>query len=100
VTVHRIDLAPERPAKPRPTLLPARALRRVAGLMAAQESGHGGARWKGRAADHHLDAAWRHLLAHQAGETHDPDSGRPHLEHFATRALMALDVTPESESPT
>lgn len=80
------------PRKPEPTRLPAGALLEISALLAAEADGHDDDRWKGHDTDHHLDALWRHLLAHQAGETIDPASGRPHVVHLAARALMALDV--------
>ena len=47
--------------------------------------------WKhvDKAHDRYLSAAYRHLLAFQAGEINDPESGLHHLAH-ATCCLMFL----------
>lgn len=79
--------------KPRPTLLMARALLKVAQLLTDQEAEHDGDRWRTHDAGHHLDCALRHLLAHQAGDTIDK-SGHPHLVHAAARLLMAVEQSP------
>lgn len=34
------------------------------------------------------DATLRHLYAYLSGETHDPESGRPHLDHVATNIMF------------
>lgn len=39
------------------------------------------------------NAAMRHLIAYQQGETLDPDSGLPHLAHAACSVLFALELS-------
>ena len=41
----------------------------------------------------YMEALWRHLLAHMAGETHDPDSGHRHMSHVCWNALAYLTLT-------
>lgn len=78
--------------KPRFSLLPADALQLVASVVTGGADKHGEGDWESGAetVTSHLDAMHRHLLAHQAGETKDTDSGLPHLAHACSRCLMAL----------
>lgn len=39
-----------------------------------------------------IDAALRHLLKWNRGETTDPESGLSHLAHAATSVVMALEI--------
>ena len=41
----------------------------------------------------YTDALHRHLLAQQAGESTDPESGLPHLAHAAWNALAVLELS-------
>lgn len=85
-----------RPQRPRPELVPPRALLAVGAVMAAGEEEHGD-RWTTRTARHHVGAALRHLLQWLAGESHDRDLAtqgkgtHSHLACAAARTLMALD---------
>lgn len=36
------------------------------------------------------DAFFRHLEAHESGQTHDPESGFPHIQHCAWNALAMM----------
>lgn len=38
----------------------------------------------------HLDACFRHLVAHRTGTPIDPETNRPHLAHASIRCLFAL----------
>jgi len=77
--------------KPRPDLIPARALLDVGRVLAwAEGFGKGAGRWKASTPDDQIASAMRHLLARMAGETHDPESGLPHLAHVGARILFAL----------
>jgi len=38
-----------------------------------------------------VEAAMRHILSHQQGETMDPESGLMHLAHAAASLLMGLE---------
>jgi hypothetical protein len=79
-------------AKPRISLLPARALLEVARVSAFGASKHGEGSWR----DPHwtreiwVDAVYRHWAALQDGETHDPESGLHHAAHLACGALYLL----------
>jgi hypothetical protein len=93
---NRADRPDETP-KPRPELVPARAVLAVASVMAAGEPEHGD-RWRRHPAAHHVGGALRHLLRWCAGEGHDHDlhaqghGKHSHLACAAARALMALDA--------
>lgn len=76
--------------KPRPTLVPARAILAVAQLITEQQAARGDG-WRDVSAADHLDAAQRHLLRHQAGELLD-ESGHPHRVHAVARLLFAVEV--------
>lgn len=40
----------------------------------------------------YTDALYRHLLAYAAGETHDAESGLPHIAHAAWNVLALLEM--------
>lgn len=73
----------------------------AAGLMEVVQVGTDGARkytpngWKevpdGPA--RYMEALWRHLMAHMAGEVRDPQSGHRHMAHVAWNALAYLTLT-------
>lgn len=83
--------------KPRPSLLPFRALDHVIAVReyAHREYGKGADQWRdlpdGRA--RFFDAALRHAFAHARGEELDPKSGLPHLAHAACSLLFVLELT-------
>ena len=41
----------------------------------------------------YMEALWRHLMAHMAGEVLDPQSGHRHMAHVAWNALAYLTLT-------
>jgi hypothetical protein len=88
--------------KPRPELLPARAVLDVASVLAAGEPEHGD-RWKRHTPLHHAGAAGRHLLRWIAGESYDRDlheqghGKHSHLACAGARILMALELEREPE---
>ena len=41
----------------------------------------------------YMEALWRHLLAHMAGEVRDPQSGHRHMAHVCWNALAYLTLT-------
>lgn len=45
-----------------------------------------------RSAREHACAVIRHALRYLDGETLDPETGLPHLDHAATRAMMGREV--------
>jgi hypothetical protein len=86
--------------KPRPELLPTRAVLDVASVMAAGEPEHGD-RWRRHHAVHHVGAALRHLLRWLAGEPYDRDlqeqghGEHSHLACAGARVLMAIEIETE-----
>lgn len=67
--------------------LPAKALLAVSAIHKHGDDKYGKNNWRGISVDDHLNHALVHLLAHMAGDTSEK-----HLEHFACRALMALEL--------
>jgi hypothetical protein len=74
------------------TSLPPRALLAVAAVQQHGDDKYGVDNWRGISVQDHLNHALIHYLAYQAGDTQDK-----HLEHFATRALMALEIELEGK---
>lgn len=79
-------------AKPRPSLVPAEALR---GAIAALDLGaakYGAGNWReipqAEFARLYRDAFLRHVIAAWAGEPIDADSGNPHLDHALACLLL------------
>jgi hypothetical protein len=77
--------------KPRPETLPPLGVLAAAQVMADGADEHGD-RWLQRDARHHVGAALRHIYRWLSGQNTDPDSGRSHLAHAATRLLMATEL--------
>lgn len=70
--------------KPRPGLIPPGFLLDVAAVMAHGAAVYGDRNYRDCPdPERYIDAAFRHLLAYHAGETHDPDTGLSHLAHAA-----------------
>lgn len=69
-----------------PTLLPARALIRVAQVMTKGSAKYGRDNWRLIPAEQHLAHAQQHYLAMAAGDAQDDHAG-----HLATRILMWLE---------
>ena len=46
---------------------------------------------KGLDRDKTIDSALRHLIALSNGETHDPESGLPHVDHFLCNAVFLAE---------
>jgi Domain of unknown function (DUF5664) len=42
--------------------------------------------------ERYTDAGLRHIAAHTMGETHDPETGMPHLSHAAWNMLAVLTL--------
>ena len=73
----------------------------AAGLMEVVQVGTDGARkytpngWKSvpDGPARYMEALWRHLMAHMAGEVRDPQSGHRHMAHVSWNALAYLTLT-------
>lgn len=81
--------------KPRPSLLPAKALHDVVAVLEHGAQKYGVDNW--RNVDdkrRYLDAALRHLMAVMEGglDEEDGDSGLPHLAHAACSLLFLLEL--------
>ena len=79
--------------KPRPQLLFKSLNRAVMGVIATLEYGakkYGADNWKklDDIEERYFNALTRHYLAIQGGETHDPESGLPHIDHLICSALF------------
>lgn len=74
------------------SLLPPLALTEIAKVRAYGAAKYAPWDWTlGRAWTDYLDAVQRHLLAWQAGEDRDPESGLPHLAHAACGLMFLLE---------
>ena len=71
----------------RADLLPPLATLAVAGVLHEGAVKYGDTNWHGISVRDHLNHAMIHVFAWLAGDTQDD-----HLEHFACRALMALEI--------
>lgn len=69
------------------TSLPPKALLAVAAVQKLGDDKYGVDNWRDIPVRDHLNHAQIHYLAHMAGDKQDK-----HLEHYATRALMALEL--------
>lgn len=79
--------------KPRPELLPPKAILAAAEVMALNEGKHPNAPWKTNySTEDHVGALLRHCLKWLGGEKVDPETGKSHLIHAACRSLMASEV--------
>lgn len=73
-------------------LLPPRATLAVAAVLKEGAEKYGDHNWHAIPIDDHLNHALAHVFAWLAGDQQDD-----HLEHFATRALMALEIARMAE---
>lgn len=69
------------------TSLPPKALLAIAAVQKGGDDKYGADNWRELPIVDHLNHAQVHYLAHMAGDTSEK-----HLEHYATRALMALEL--------
>lgn len=91
ITRALLDLKRDDQAKPRFDLIPMRALRSVAVVLALGVPKHGEQGWRTIPASKHFECALRHVVSHALGEKNDPDTGEPHLAHAASRILFMLE---------
>lgn len=72
-------------------LLPLDAVSDVVEVLKNGAAKYGDRNWEqGMAHSRVFSAAMRHLVAHQAGDNLDPESGLPHLAHAACNILFLL----------
>jgi hypothetical protein len=77
--------------KPRPDLVPPEAILAVSEILAFGAEKHGARSWeKGMAWSDNYAACQRHLLKWYSGENLDPETGRSHLWHAATRIFFLI----------
>jgi len=53
--------------------------------------------WKNVKADRYLDAFYRHMMKMHQGETHDEDSGLPHIDHALTNLMFIRELMTEGQ---
>ncbi|WP_287417171.1 dATP/dGTP diphosphohydrolase domain-containing protein [Oceanithermus sp.] len=68
-------------------LIPPRALLAVGGVMRVGAERYERDNWRRIDVDDHINHALVHIYKHLVG-----DDGEPHLQHAATRLLMALEI--------
>ena len=79
--------------KPRTDLLTPLAIVEVAKVLGFGAKKYAPGNWaKCDSRSRYVGAALHHLLAWQAGEDADPESGLPHLAHAACSVLFALEM--------
>ena len=83
--------------KLRYTLLPLDALESVVRVLEHGAAKYGVGNWRHvpDLQQRYVDATLRHVLAHQRGETTDPESGLPHLAHAVCSLLFLLETRSE-----
>lgn len=85
--------------KIRPTLVPPSLVLAVAAI---REYGckkyHDPENWRKVEPQRYRDAMYRHFLAYLSGETHDPESGLPHLWHMACNAAFLIELEGEASA--
>lgn len=95
------EIDAEKARKPRPDLVPARAILAAGRAMAYGVSKHGpGQTGRGTYRDPgeqgrpetHMASCLRHMLAYLCGETHDSDSGLAHLDCATAHLCMVVDL--------
>jgi len=80
--------------KPRPELIPPKALLEVAAVLAFGAEKYAADNWRkvpgseGR----YMGAALRHVLAHMSGEKADPETGLSHLSHAICCLLFVCEA--------
>ena len=90
----KIEGRKEDAGKPRPDLLPPKALLGVAAVLAHGAQKYGPDNWRkvDNAKARYTAALGRHLLLWMCGEQKDPDSGLPHLDHLACCVLFLSEL--------
>lgn len=84
-------------------LIPTEARLAMAAVLTYGEQKYGApSGWRNvpNAAKRYRDALDRHILAMDAGETHDAESGLPHLWHALTNMAFLVALTPQEAMPS
>ena len=84
--------------KPRLDLIPPEAVIAIGHVLTYGAKKYAPNSWRGVESERYVAALLRHLMAYQAGEKTDSESGMPHLWHVLTNAafLVALDGEEEA----
>ncbi len=80
--------------KPRFSLIPHTGLSQLMAVLEYGASKYGAHNWRSlhNGKTRYADAAMRHFLAWQAGETLDAESGLPHLAHALTNLMFLCEL--------
>ena len=79
--------------KPRPELLPPRALEEIAVVLAYGARKYTADNWrKNKDASRYVGAALRHVIAYMRGERSDPETERHHLAHACCCLMFIVDL--------
>ncbi len=78
--------------KPMLDLIPPEAIMAIGKVMTYGAMKYGLNNWQGVEPRRYVAALLRHLMAYQAGEMDDPESGMPHLWHVATNAAFLVTL--------
>jgi len=78
--------------KPRYSLVEWEFVEAIADCMTWGLTKYPAKNYLGLDADVLFDSMMRHLAAHRRGEKNDSESGKPHLHHFVTNAMMYFAV--------
>ena len=84
--------------KPMLDLIPPEAIMAIGRVMTYGAQKYGPNNWQGVEPRRYVAALLRHLMAYQAGEVNDPESGMPHLWHVATNAAFLVVLGGEKPS--
>lgn len=76
--------------KPMLDLIPPEAIMAIGRVMTYGAQKYGPNNWQGVEPRRYVAALLRHLMAYQAREVNDPESGMPHLWHVATNAAFLV----------
>lgn len=92
-TEAKFDAGKIRPTLVHPSLIMAVATVREYGCKKYRDPEN----WRRVEIDRYKNAMYRHWLAYLSGETHDPESGLPHLWHCATNLDFMIELEREQD---
>lgn len=80
--------------KPRVFLVPGSLVNEVGKVVTYGAKKYKVNNWRNvKSQEPYLNALERHLIAFKSGETHDPESGLPHIAHIACNAAFLLELS-------